>query len=565
MSAGISAYIPCFNNEATLAAAIDGIRCQSVAIDDFFIVDDGSTDRSREIATDLGVRVIALGQNLGRGAVRASAMEEARHEYVLCCDATNRLKENFLAGALPWMEDAKVAGVIGRIVDENVNGAVSRWRARHLFHQEENETGPRRDSLSTWGTLLRKSAVLDAGNFDRTLRLCEDAELGRRLKAAGFDLFFDPKLIVATQARNTLRQVMERYFRWHRREASREPAPNFSRMLGYAVRGLAVEDLRAGDPAAALLSLLTPFYGMRHGAKKSLAQRLLTKPVWWLERHRPYPIRRAWTQLPPIRADQGAVPFVVLCTPPDFDDAMWCAWSWLRFIAPEVRLELHVDGGFGARESDAVARLFPGGAIRDARTIVAEATRGFPVVEDFCTQHKTGRKMALFLQGQKTGPLLYCDYDVLAFSPPVEILECLKNSAAGAFLQETESGAFDPLLVRKAAAMGLQPLRSFNAGLLVLQKNSLALEAVGEMIEGWRACPSWWLEQTVLACLLQREPMMPLPRERYILDNARQFYWQRDVPDYARIAARHFTTPTRHVMYLKGLPLLRNAARLWVR
>ncbi len=47
-----------------------------------------------------------------------------------------------------------------------------------------------------------------------------------------------------------------------------------------------------------------------------------------------------------------------------------------------------------------------------------------------------------------------------------------------------------------------------------------------------------------MACLLKLAPMTSLPRDRYITSVNRQFYWQKDV-DYGKIAARHFTTPSR--------------------
>jgi cellulose synthase/poly-beta-1,6-N-acetylglucosamine synthase-like glycosyltransferase len=257
--ASISAYIPCYNNAGTLEAAIIGIQGQAVKVDELFVVDDGSIDASREVAAALQVRVIEMKVNQGRGAVRARAMEEARHELVLCCDATNRLREDFLEGALPRFTDLKVAGVCGRLMDLNVSGALGRWRARHLFRQDAPSTF-RRDNLSTWGTLMRKSSVMKAGNFNSKLRFGEDYELGRRLMDAGYEILFDPSLIVATQVRNTLAQTMERFFRWHW-DGSRQLTPhNFMRAQALALKALAPEDLRDGDPAAALISLLTPYY-----------------------------------------------------------------------------------------------------------------------------------------------------------------------------------------------------------------------------------------------------------------------------------------------------------------
>src|ERR1700742_1106392 len=97
----ISAYIPCYNNAKTVGLTIQGIREQTYPVQELFVVDDASTDESVAIAKDLGVRVVSMGKNQGRGPVRARAMEEAGHEFVLCCDATNRLPPPFLEKAMP--------------------------------------------------------------------------------------------------------------------------------------------------------------------------------------------------------------------------------------------------------------------------------------------------------------------------------------------------------------------------------------------------------------------------------------------------------------------------------
>src|ERR1700734_2369279 len=163
----VSAYIPCYNNAGTVGLTIQGIQNQTHSVDELFVVDDGSTDHSAEVVEGLGVRVIRMGKNKGRGAVRAQAMEAARNELVLCCDATNRLAPNFVETALTWFSSEQVVGVNGRWYDRHVRTAIDRWRARHLFQQDLPMVVKRRSSFSTHGAMLRKSAVLQVGNYNR--------------------------------------------------------------------------------------------------------------------------------------------------------------------------------------------------------------------------------------------------------------------------------------------------------------------------------------------------------------------------------------------------------------
>src|SRR5436190_14285426 len=80
MSFSISGYVPCFNDEETVADAVRSLQEQTVAVAEIFVVDDGSTDASARKANGTGARLVSLGSNQGRGAARARAILEAQGE-----------------------------------------------------------------------------------------------------------------------------------------------------------------------------------------------------------------------------------------------------------------------------------------------------------------------------------------------------------------------------------------------------------------------------------------------------------------------------------------------------
>lgn len=255
-----SAYVPCYNNAATITRALASLQGQSAPPAELLLIDDGSTDGAPAVAERLGVPVVAMGRNAGRGAVRARAMECARHELVLCCDATNELPAHFAEQALAWFADPRVAAVYGPIRPRTIHTLADRWRARHLFKLDQPLALRHGVQLSTWGCVLRRSAVLAAGNFDASLRHSEDAELGRRLLAAGFDVVFDPALLTVSGVSNTTLEVLDRYWRWYAGERETITLHNYARLVWYSVRVLARRDLASGDPLAVLLSLACPHY-----------------------------------------------------------------------------------------------------------------------------------------------------------------------------------------------------------------------------------------------------------------------------------------------------------------
>ena len=290
----------------------------------------------------------------------------------------------------------------------------------------------------------------------------------------------------------------------------------------------------------------------------SLFRKLTTRPVWKWEKMRPYPVRERWRALPPIAAT-GALPLVVLTTPGGFGDAMWTAWSWLRFLAPLVRFDLVVDGEATAEHRAALERLSPGARLVTGREIVAAAEALPESIRTFVGRHPLGRKLGLTLLYQQRDRVIYLDGDVLAFNEPTELIEALSDPGAVLYMEEPHSGTWDPLILEAGRALSLAPRSGFNGGFQLLGRDSLDLDIAAQLLAARDDHASWFTEQTLLA-LLMPPPARPLPPERYVVSTQRQFYWEGDV-DYSAIAARHFTGPTRHVMYLKGLPWLERAAR----
>lgn len=260
----LSAYIPCFNNRQTLAAAIASVRSQSVPIDELFVIDDGSSDESAKVAEELGARVFRQPANLGRGAARSVAMENANGEFVVCCDATNTLAPDFCARALEWFRDRKVAAVFGRMGQNPGGDAVTRWRGRYLFQIAANGTTPepaRHGScLATYGAMVRRGMVMEVGNYDARLRHSEDAELGQRLLSRGWDVIQDPALNIISVVRNSLPQVLERYWRWNAGTEESISWSGYLKLLSYATKCMAARDLQEGDFGRALISLYCPHY-----------------------------------------------------------------------------------------------------------------------------------------------------------------------------------------------------------------------------------------------------------------------------------------------------------------
>jgi glycosyltransferase involved in cell wall biosynthesis len=81
--------MPCYNEAKTLEAVVEAVLASPYTAE-LLIIDDGSTDGSREVLegfTDPRVRVLLQDVNQGKGAAIRRGFAEARHEFVIVQDA----------------------------------------------------------------------------------------------------------------------------------------------------------------------------------------------------------------------------------------------------------------------------------------------------------------------------------------------------------------------------------------------------------------------------------------------------------------------------------------------
>jgi dolichol-phosphate mannosyltransferase len=81
--AGVTVVIPTKNEEGLIAEMIDAVRPHATEI---LVVDGHSTDRTRDIAAEKGVRVV-LDAGRGKGEALRRSFVEARHDILVFIDA----------------------------------------------------------------------------------------------------------------------------------------------------------------------------------------------------------------------------------------------------------------------------------------------------------------------------------------------------------------------------------------------------------------------------------------------------------------------------------------------
>jgi len=109
----ISCFFPMYNEEGNIRAVVSSARSVlEKRCDDFetIVVNDGSRDRTREIAEELAredarIRVVNHEKNQGYGAALRSGFKASRYEVIFQCDGDNQYDLEEIDGLLPFLKE----------------------------------------------------------------------------------------------------------------------------------------------------------------------------------------------------------------------------------------------------------------------------------------------------------------------------------------------------------------------------------------------------------------------------------------------------------------------------
>lgn len=181
----VSVIIPCYNGEAYLGEAIESALAQTYPAVEVLVVDDGSTDRSPEIARKFPVRYIRQ-ENRGLTASRNLGILESRGSYLVFLDADDRLRSEAIETGLRVLgERPECAMTVGDhlfISEDGSHLSDSRKACLLESHYEALLKSNFIEMISS--VLFRRSVLEEVGGFDTELRVAEDYELYLRIARA---------------------------------------------------------------------------------------------------------------------------------------------------------------------------------------------------------------------------------------------------------------------------------------------------------------------------------------------------------------------------------------------
>ncbi|MBQ3264127.1 glycosyltransferase family 2 protein, partial [Candidatus Saccharibacteria bacterium] len=117
MSAKISIIIPFYNVEKYFAKCLDSVLNQTHQNLEIILTDDGSTDKSSQIAKsyakkDSRIKIIHQ-KNQGQSAARNAGLRAATGDFISFIDSDDEIKPDFIKNLLSAYDDSVAISVCG--------------------------------------------------------------------------------------------------------------------------------------------------------------------------------------------------------------------------------------------------------------------------------------------------------------------------------------------------------------------------------------------------------------------------------------------------------------------
>jgi len=193
----VSVIIPTYNRSAWLKGAIDSVLAQTFSDFELLVVDDGSTDDTRQLVAGYGDRVGYIHQpNRGPSAARNLGIKNARAEWICFLDSDDRWLKRKLQTQVELVTknpDVKVCytdeiwirnGV--RVNPKKIHRKYSGWIYQRCLPL---------CIISPSSVMVHRQVFEKVGLFDEQLPVCEDYDLWLRISSQ-YPITFIPKPLI---------------------------------------------------------------------------------------------------------------------------------------------------------------------------------------------------------------------------------------------------------------------------------------------------------------------------------------------------------------------------------
>jgi len=212
----VSVIIPTYNRARYVTKAIESVLAQTYHDYEIIVIDDGSTDNTKEVLQPYMDRIRYIyQQNAGVSAARNTGISEARGEWIAFLDSDDEWLPEKLDVQMEYV--ARHPEIIAHTVNIDLSdyGSTGETSFSHCgFSPKEKEGIIREPFLPHFkyrtlqmppGVICRKKAAVQAGLFDESLSICEDYDFMCRLALEGSWGYSNGVLVATHRRRETIK------------------------------------------------------------------------------------------------------------------------------------------------------------------------------------------------------------------------------------------------------------------------------------------------------------------------------------------------------------------------
>jgi glycosyltransferase involved in cell wall biosynthesis len=171
----ITVVIPVYNGEKYIAQCIENVLCQTYKDIEIIVVNDGSTDRTAEIAAEFPVKLVNQ-QNRGPSAARNRGIKEATGDYIHFMDVDDYINRDYYKAMVGAIDGTGAEIAFGSYLDEAKEGLSLLFDDCVVLTNLEDKVFVTRVALCgySWRYLISRSLLESAGLEFPEGRLIED-------------------------------------------------------------------------------------------------------------------------------------------------------------------------------------------------------------------------------------------------------------------------------------------------------------------------------------------------------------------------------------------------------
>ena len=222
----VAVLVPAYNEEKVIERTVRAVLASNYSNFRVIVIDDGSSDRTLEVARRVfsaeqasGRVLILTKANSGKAEALNFGLQHLRDEEIFVgIDADTVIAREAISRMVPHFLNPKVGAVAGNAKVGNRINLWTRWQALEYITSQNFE----RRALNTLGAVSvvpgaigawRVSAVKEAGCY-HTDTVAEDADLTMALLRRGYRVEYEDIALAYTEAPSNANGLMRQRFRW---------------------------------------------------------------------------------------------------------------------------------------------------------------------------------------------------------------------------------------------------------------------------------------------------------------------------------------------------------------